>query len=99
MKYRLEIGRGVRLEIAEHWAFWETFQPGSGDRLTAEIFEMLDILQDNPYLFQSKYGDRRVALTKHYKYKIIYRIKDKSVVRILTIRHPRQHPTSWMERL
>ncbi|MCF7929468.1 MAG: hypothetical protein K9L29_10330 [Spirochaetales bacterium] len=72
MTYQLEIGRDVRIEIAEHWAFWEALQSGQGDRLVAEIYEMLDVLQDNPYLFQPKYGERRVTLTKRYKYKIIY---------------------------
>ncbi len=46
-----------------------------------------------------RYGERRIALTKRFKYKVIYRIKDNTIVRILTVRHPKQHPTSWMKRV
>lgn len=98
MSYALEVGQGVHREIAEHWAFLETRREGLGDRLVAEIYDVFAVLQENPRLFQNRYGQRRIALTKRFKYKVIYRIKDDTIVRILTVRHPKQHPTVWMKR-
>ena len=99
MKYELEIGRGVHLEIAEHRAFWEELQTGIGRRVVTEIYDAIDRIREHPLLFPARYGERRAALTKRFKYKVIYQIKNETTVRILTVRHPRQHPTSWMSRL
>lgn len=39
-----------------------------------------------------------VTVTKRFRYKIVYRV-DNTLVRVIAVRHPRQHPTAWMSRI
>jgi mRNA-degrading endonuclease RelE of RelBE toxin-antitoxin system len=97
--YILEVVQNVDFEVAEHRAFLETRRIGLGDQLLEEIRAVFAQLKENPRIFQKRYGEFRLALTKHLRYKVIYHLKDEKTIRIVAIRHPSQHPTSWMERL
>ena len=97
--YTLQVVPHVNFDIAEHAAFLESRRIGLGDQLRDEIDIVYDRLEENPCLFQKRHGEYRVAQTKRLHYKMLYRIIGKSVVRIVAVRHPRQHPTSWMSRL
>jgi plasmid stabilization system protein ParE len=98
-EYRLEAVKGVDLEVAEHRTFLESRQEGLGDQLLDDIRATFARLKQNPLVFQKRYAEFRVALTRHLNYKIIYRITSESTVLVVAVRHPAQHPTSWMERL
>lgn len=97
--YSLEVVEQVDLELVEHWAFLESRLPGLGDRLLEEVEMVFDLLKQDPYLFQKRHSEFRMATTRRLRYKIIYLMKHESVVRVVAIRHPKQHPTSWMKRL
>ena len=98
-KYTLEVVESADIDVAEHRAFLDTLRIGLGDRLLDDIRAIFAQLKDNPRIFQKRHGEFRVALTKHLDYKVIYHIVRERTVRVVAIRHPKQHPTSWMSRL
>jgi plasmid stabilization system protein ParE len=98
-KYFLEVVKSVDLELAEHLAFLETRRNGLADQLLMEVRSVFTRLKDNPMIFQKRYGEFRIALTKHLRYKVIYQVVDKTTIQVVAIRHPSQHPSSWMKRI
>lgn len=97
--YALQVAKGVDHEVAEHRAFLELRRKGLGEELLHEIRSTFAQLKQNPLVFQKRYAESRVALTRHLKYKVIYRVTSRSTVLVVAVRHPAQHPTSWMQRL
>ncbi|MFO7729439.1 MAG: type II toxin-antitoxin system RelE/ParE family toxin [Spirochaetia bacterium] len=95
-KYILEVVQSVDFEVAAHRAFLETRRIGLGDQLLEEIRAVFAQLKENPKIFQKRYGEFRIALTKNLRYKVIYHLRGENTVRVVAVRHPRQHPTSWM---
>ena len=98
MRYSVRTDKEVADDVEAAWRVYDEFRTGLGDELIVEIFETMQGLEENPHLFQKRYGDWRVMVTKRFRYKIIYRIDD-TLVRVIAVRHPRQHPTAWMSRL
>ena len=98
MTYALRTSKGLPQDIDEARAFYETRRVGLGDQLVVEIYEMIDLLLENPFIFQKRYGEYRLATTRRFNYKLIYRIYE-TYVRIVAVQHPSQHPTFWMRRL
>lgn len=97
MNYHLETHEAVADDVENGRLSYEQLRKGLGDQLFAEIYNTLISLQENPFLFQKRYGEFRIVITRRFRYKIIYRI-DEKIVYVIAIRHPSQHPTSWMGR-
>ena len=98
MKYILETDAAVENDIDEASMYYETRNEGLGDRLVAEIYQMIDLLLENPHLFQKRHGEYRIATTQKFNYKLIYRIYENKVS-LISVQHPSQHPTLWSKRL
>lgn len=98
MKYSVQVGKEVAADVETAWRICEEIHTGLGDELIAQIFATIRRLEENPHLFQKRYGDWRVTVTKRFRYKIVYRVDD-ALVRVIAVRHPNQHPTTWMSRL
>ena len=98
MNYRLETHEAVGDDVENGRLSYEQLRQGLGDQLFDEIYTTMMRLQENPFLFQQRYGKFRIVITKRFRYKIVYRI-DEKMVYVIAVRHPSQHPTSWMERL
>ncbi|TVQ97843.1 MAG: type II toxin-antitoxin system RelE/ParE family toxin [Spirochaetaceae bacterium] len=98
MSYRLETHEAVGDDVENGRLLYEQLRQGLGDRLFDDIYATMLSLQENPFLFQKRYGEFRIVITKRFRYKIVYRIHDETVY-VIAVRHPRRHPTSWMKRL
>ena len=98
MTYRLETHERVAEDVENGRLSYEELRPGLGDELFGEVYTSMLKLQENPFLFQKRYGEFRIVITKRFCYKIVYRI-DEAMIYVIAVRHPAQHPTSWIERL
>lgn len=98
MNYHLEIHEAVGDDVENARLTYEQLRQGLGDDLFTEIYTTMAKLEENPHLFQHRYGKFRIAMTSRFRFNIVYRIEDKTVY-VIAVRHPSRHPTSWMERL
>ncbi|SIR12720.1 ParE toxin of type II toxin-antitoxin system, parDE [Alkalispirochaeta americana] len=98
MNYGLEIHYAVGDDLENGRLSYEQLRQGLGDELFAEVYSTMTRLQDNPLLFQKRYGEFRIVVTKRFQYKIVYRVEEEKVY-VIAVSHPRQHPTAWMERI
>jgi plasmid stabilization system protein ParE len=57
----------------------------------AEVYQAIERIQANRYLYAEVSGIRRVLL-KQFPYSILYRLVTNDCIRIPVIRHHRRHP-------
>jgi hypothetical protein len=91
MKYTLEVLESARDNVVDAFLYYESKQPGLGERFLVCWEKQLKDLQLEPNLFQKKYKDFRQVLIKPYPYHIIYEI-DNTVIVIYKVIYARRHP-------
>lgn len=77
-------------------AFYERQDPGLGIEMRTDVYAAIARIVDNPFLYEAERGIRR-GLCSRFPYSILYRV-DGEIIRILTIRHHKQHPEFGSER-
>jgi len=78
--------------------FYEQRQEGLGIDLREEIYQSIDHIIANPFIYREVEGKIRRCFVHRFPFSILYRITDDDVVRILVIRHHRQHPEFGLSR-
>ncbi|HCA57543.1 MAG TPA: hypothetical protein DEP46_06095 [Blastocatellia bacterium] len=58
----------------------------------------LDRIKTNPEIYRVVAKDLRRAELDRYPYSIVYRIVNKSLIRVTTVRHHKQHPDFGLRR-
>jgi plasmid stabilization system protein ParE len=71
--------------------YYDEQRKGLGTEFRIEVYDAIKRIHDNPLLYPEANGIRR-ALVKRFPYSVVYRIKENQVIRILLIRHHKQHP-------
>ncbi len=66
----------------EAFEYLEEVKPNLGFDLLAEVSDVIELLEDNPYLFQIVDGEKRRAITKRFKYNVFYKIKNQKSKRL-----------------
>lgn len=64
------------------------------DRLESKVFAILR----NPESYSVVTQDLRCANLDRFPYQIVYRIVDNSLIRVVSVRHQRQHPDFGLDR-
>jgi len=76
MKYILDIKISAKAGVLDVFDYYEGIQEGLGKRFLDYWETHINIVEENPLLFQKKYKDFRQALIKPYPYHIIYKIEN-----------------------
>lgn len=84
-------------DLDETFAYLENQQSGLGFQFLADLVKVIEILEDNPFLFQRVYGEKRRAIVKKFGYNVIYKVKSFDVY-ILAIMHGGRDSEKWEER-
>lgn len=84
-------------DLDEAYFYLESQKSGLGFELLSFLSEILELLEQNPFLFQKVLNNKRRAIIKKFNYNVIYEIDGKYVY-ILTIIHGNQNPQAWQER-
>ena len=95
--YNVIIQPEAEQDLDEAYAYLEEQQSGLGFQLLADITEILELLEDNPLLFQKIYGEKRRAIVQRFGYNLIYKIVETKVY-ILAIIHGSRDPERWQTR-
>lgn len=95
--YNVIIQPEAELDLDEAHAYFEEQRSGLGFEFLADLTETLELLEDNPYLFQEVYGELRRAIVHRFGYNLIYKVVEKEVY-ILAIMHGSREPKRWEDR-
>lgn len=95
--YLVIIQPEAEFDLDEAYAYLEEQQPRLGFEMLAKLTETIELLEENPFLFQKVYGEKRRAVVQKFGYNLIYKIKDETVY-ILAILHGSRDPKRWEDR-
>ena|SRR6266478_8093821 len=98
MSLPLEYHASVTDDIDAAFAWYEEQREGLGDDFLARLRELLDSIQENPYLYGVIHGDVRSACLRRFPYVVYYRPEAERTV-ILAVLHGRRHPRRWQSRM
>jgi plasmid stabilization system protein ParE len=95
--YNVIIQPEAEHDLDEAYAWLETQHSGLGFQFLANLTETIELLEENPFLFQKVYGEKRRAVVQRFGYNLIYKVVDKEVY-ILAIMHGSRDPEQWQVR-
>ena len=95
--YTVIIQLEAEQDLDEVYHYFESQQQGLGFEFLAEITETIEVLEDNPMLFQRVYREMRRAIVKRFGYNLIYKVIENKVF-ILAIMHGTRDPERWQGR-
>jgi toxin ParE1/3/4 len=94
MAFHLVVTDRAKREIGEAYEWYEEQRTGLGLELLAALDQQLEILQDNPKLYEEVRRGVRRALLSRYPYGIFFAVKG-SLVSILGVIHTARSPRLW----
>ncbi len=97
MRHKIIFHHEIFAEIENALSWYDKKRMGLGDELEQKIFETLNSILSNPWLFAKVYKDYRKINLKIFPYSIIYRIKDETII-VLCFHHQKRHPKHWKKR-
>lgn len=80
------------VEFEEACLYYNTKIDGLGFEFEEEVYSLLKIIVDNPYLFPVKFAHIREAVVKRFPFVINYEISEKKII-VSAIFHAKQNPT------
>lgn len=95
---RLEYHASTAADLNRAIAFYETQRPGLGAECRAEVYDAIDRIQESPVRYRIVERDVRRCLVHRFPFSILYRVIGDDLVRILVVRHHRQHPSFGQSR-
>ena len=89
--YKLIVTEIALTQLEESALYYEDKQKNLGFEFEREIADVLDIIENNPYLFPIKFAHFHEVVVNRFPYIIVYEIAGKEIV-ILSIFHTKQDP-------
>lgn len=93
----IHLHRMARKDFEKALTYYDEKEGNVGDRFLEEINSYLEMIAENPLRFHFAKKPIRRANLKIFPYNIIYRVDSKQV-KVLAIRHNKQHPRRGMRR-
>jgi toxin ParE1/3/4 len=85
-------------DIAEAVAWYQSIEEGLEQRFKSDLSKIIPLLQQNPYIFQEIQPGIRIGLTRHFHFRVVYEIKERTVL-IAAVMHPKRHEQRWKGRI
>ncbi len=79
-KYNLILQEEAILDLHEAFNYYESKKIGLGDEFEVEAFEVLELIESNPYLFQIRFGNYREVPLNRFPYNIVYEILEDDII-------------------
>lgn len=97
MKHQIIFHPLARLELFESKRWYAEKSHIALRRFQVEITTLLSILEEEPELFQTVYGTKRIASLKKFPYSFIYALQHNTVL-IYAVFHHSRNPKVWKKR-
>lgn len=95
--YKIIILEQAISEIAESCLYYNKKVPGLGLEFEEEIFQLLEIIKHNPYLFPIKFAHIHEAVVTRFPFVINYEVYGKQII-VSAIFHTKRHPDQKLKR-
>ena len=95
---KLEFHPGTVADLNDAVEFYERQQIGLGAELREEIYRTIERVVADATLYRPVRADIRRCLAHRFPFSVLYRVRDEDTIRVLVIRHHRQHPQFGEER-
>lgn len=95
--YKIIIVEQAISEIAESCLYYNLKLPGLGIEFEAEVFQLLDLIKDNPLLFPIKFSHIHEAVVARFPFVINYEVYEKQII-VTSVFHTKQHPIKKIKR-
>ena len=92
--YHVIIQPEAEQDLDEAYQYLEGQRTGLGFELLADLTEIVELLEDNPFLFPTIYGEKRRAVIQRFRYNLIFKIVEEKVF-ILAIIHGSRDTQRW----
>ncbi len=94
MKWKVKIDPRAKLQIKEHFAYYELQQAGLGQRFIAAVLEHADVLERIPFT-QIRYDKVRCMSIKGFPYMIHFIVNEEErIVTVYALIHTSRNPES-----
>lgn len=88
---RVEYHPDTVLDLNQAVDYYESQSPGLGQALRDEIYQTIQRITANPFAYRPVSRGVRRCFVHRFPFSILYRIPEDDCIRILVIRHHRQH--------
>lgn len=95
--YKIIILEQVIFEIAESCLYYDLKLPGLGNEFEEEVFQLLDLIKDNPLLFPIKFFHIHEAVVARFPFVINYEVYGKQII-VSSVFHTKRHPSKKIKR-
>jgi plasmid stabilization system protein ParE len=93
----LILGPEAEAEIAEAGDWYDQRSPGLGADFVRAVDATLVAIQQNPFQYQTIWGQFRRAGLRRFPYSLIYMASDRQIT-VVSCFHGRRNPKVWQER-
>ena len=98
MTYSIFVENTANNDVIDAVKYYESKQKGLGERFLKHWEETIDILKQNPNLYQKKYKNFRQILIKPFPYHIVYEIEQNTIV-IYKVPYGGRHPRNRFKKI
>jgi len=100
MKYNIKISPESNKDIEDALDYYDKINIKLGIELSNIIFEDLDLIQNNPFSFSTKYKNIRTFPLNKFPYIVCYFIDEQnSFVNVIAIFNTNKNPNKWQKRV
>ena len=97
MNYFVKILPEAKSDISKATQFYNEQKKNLGNQLFIHLAETIDLIKQNPFLFQKRYRDIRQITTAKFNFAIHYFIEGDQII-IIAVLHNSRNPQIWMDR-
>ena len=81
----------------EAYDWQEERREGAGEALSSLVDKLVERLEDNPFLYQVRYKNTRIAPIRRLDYALHYEIEEQAVL-VAALFHQKDDPTKWTKK-
>ena len=95
--YKVIILEQAISEIADSCSYYNEKVSGLGYEFEEEIFQMIEIIKENPFLFPIKFVNIHEAVLLSFPYVVNYEVWGKQII-VSAVFHTKRHPDKKIKR-
>lgn len=90
--YTIRILEHAISDITKSCLYYNEKSHGLGFEFEKQVFDLLELIGQNPFLFPIKFSTIREAVLKKFPFVILYEVSAKNIL-VYAVFHGKQHPT------
>ncbi len=97
MKYELIISEIAETEISDAYIWYNFQKVNLGEVFRTELINAISNISKNPFAFQNRYKNIRIAYLKKFPYGIHFNVKE-NIITVISVFHSSRNPKIWENR-